>query len=543
MSGLQEQLLFPPDELVQSYYDSTSWSRTTTIATLLRQAVATRRDHLAVVDNQGGRLTYEELDARSAGLAGALQRRGIGRGDVVGVQLPNRVAAPVVACALARLGAVANMLVPVYREHELVYMGDRCQTKALIVPGTYRKHDHDAMALGVRDEVSSLSLLVSLTSSPPEGLESLEALMREEPAEDLNDLSPDEPAAVLFTSGTESTPKAVLHTHNTLLANARSVTTLLELTEDDNIFMASPVGHGTGFGFGILLALSLGSTLVLQDGWEPREAADMIAEHGCGYTHGATPFVQELSEVPGVTPDQFPRFRWFVTGGATVAPGMVDRVRSSLGCTLLRLYGQTEAFMTTINRPGDPADVLETTDGKPAPGVEVQIRDDAGEVVPVGAAGQAWVRGPHRCLGFLNDRERTTASIDDAGWLATGDLCALDEAGSLTVVGRTKEIINRGGYKFSPREIEDVLSGHSAVQRIAVVRMPDERLGEKACAFVVTRDGADFTLDDMQAALGEVGVAKYKWPERLELVPELPTTASGKVQKYVLEQELQGPSD
>lgn len=539
---MKEQFVFPAAELVTDYHEAGLWTSDTTIASLLRIALEARPDRPAVIDNQGSSLSYAELDDRSARLAGALQRRGVGRGDVVSVQLPNRVAASVVACAIARMGAVANTLVPVYREHELVYMGNRCSTKALIVPGRYRNHDHDSMALTVQAAVDGLDVLVSLTEDPPDGVESLAALMREQPGEDAVDLGPDDPAAVLFTSGTESTPKAVMHSHNTLMANVRSVSRLLELDERDNVFMASPVGHGTGFGFGILLALHLGSTLVLQDGWEPNEAARMIAEHACGYTHGATPFVQELSEVSGVGPDTFPRFRWFVTGGASVAPGMVERVRSSLGCTLLRLYGQTEAFMTTINRPGDPETVLETTDGKPSPGVEIQIRDAAGDVLPANTPGQAWVRGPHRCLGFLNDPERTAAGIDADGWLATGDLCTINEVGSLTVVGRTKEVINRGGYKFSPREIEDVLAGHTSVQRIAVVRMPDERLGEKACAFVVPRPDARVTLEDLTATLEAAGVAKYKWPERLEVVSELPTTASGKVQKYVLEQQLTEPS-
>lgn len=529
-----------PPALRDRYLEDGLWSPDETIAALLARALANRADELAVVDTHGGALTYAELDDRSRRLAGALQRRGVGTGDVVSVQLPNRVEASVVVCALARLGAVINTMVPVYRDAELSFMTAHCGSKALIVPGSYRGFDHDAMAQRVAAEVGGLELLVSLSAEPPSGMESLASLMTEEPGEDATDTTPDTVTAILFTSGTESRPKAVQHTHNTLLANLRSVTRLLDLDDVDNVFMASPVGHGTGYGFGILLALMLGSRLVLQDGWEPAEAARLIAEHACGYTHGATPFVQELSEVEGVTPASFPRFRWFVTGGASVAPGMVARVRERLGCTLLRLYGQTEGFMTTINRPEDPAEVLERTDGKPSPGVEIEIRDEEGHVLPAGEAGEAWIRGPHRCLGFLNDPEKTAADIDDDGWLATGDLCVVDERSSLTVVGRRKEVINRGGYKFSPREIEDVLAAHPSVQRIAVVKMPDARLGEKACAFVVRRGDEPLTLDDLVSVLEQEGIAKYKWPERLELVGELPMTASGKVQKFVLEKQLAG---
>jgi non-ribosomal peptide synthetase component E (peptide arylation enzyme) len=527
-----------PRELRERYLQDGLWSASQTVATLLAEAVAVRADQLAVVDTHGGALTYAELDDRSRRVAGALRRRGIAEGDVVSVQLPNRVEASVVVCALARIGGIINTMVPVYRDAELSFMTDHCRAKGLIVPGHYRGFDHDEMAQRVAGSVDGLDVLVSLSDEPPHGIESLASLMAEEPGEDASTLTPDMVTAVLFTSGTESRPKAVLHSHNSLLANLRSLVRLLDLDERDNVFMASPVGHGTGYGFGILLALFLGSRLVLQDGWEPTEAARLISEHECGYTHGATPFVQELSDVPGITPSAFTRFRWFVTGGAAVAPGMVGRVRDRLGCTLLRLYGQTEGFMTTINRPEDPPEILETTDGKPSPGVEVEIRDEHGQALPAGEPGEAWIRGPHRCLGFMNDPAKTIEGIDDEGWLATGDLCILDARSSLTVVGRKKEVINRGGYKFSPREIEDVLSAHPKVQRIAVVKMTDERLGEKACAFVVSRASESLVLDELTAMLEEHGIAKYKWPERLELVEELPMTASGKVQKFKLETRL-----
>jgi non-ribosomal peptide synthetase component E (peptide arylation enzyme) len=194
--------------------------------------------------------------------------------------------------------------------------------------------------------------------------------------------------------------------------------------------------------------------------------------------------------------------------------------------------------MTTLNRPDDAFETLETRDGRPVPGVEVQIWGDTGDPVGAGEEGEAACRGPHRCLGFLNDPERTRAAIDEEGWLRMGDLCTIDERGYLTVVGRKKEVISRGGYKYSPREIEDILALHPAVSRIAIVRAIDERLGEKACAFVVTRDVHALTLEEIGDYLREQGVAPFKWPERLELVEVLPTTASGKVQKFILEQRL-----
>jgi non-ribosomal peptide synthetase component E (peptide arylation enzyme) len=213
-------------------------------------------------------------------------------------------------------------------------------------------------------------------------------------------------------------------------------------------------------------------------------------------------------------------------------------MQKRLGCLLLRLYGMSEAFMTTVNRPGDRQEILEERDGRAVPGVEVQAWDDSGEQVAAGHPGEGVLRGPHRCLGFVGDPERTRAAITPDGWMHTGDLLTIDEEGYATVVGRKKEVINRGGYKFSPREVENLLQMHSAVERIAIVRMADARLGEKACAFVVLSPGAALTLDDVKATLEAEHVAPYKWPERLEIVDELPTTASGKIQKYVLEKRL-----
>jgi non-ribosomal peptide synthetase component E (peptide arylation enzyme) len=194
--------------------------------------------------------------------------------------------------------------------------------------------------------------------------------------------------------------------------------------------------------------------------------------------------------------------------------------------------------MTTVNRPGDPEEVLDSYDGRAVPGVEIEARGDNDAPCQAGEPGEAVIRGPHCCLGFVNDPERTRASISDDGWLRTGDLVTIDAAGRVRVVGRRKEIINRGGYKFSPREVEGLLALYPGVDRVAVVRMPDARLGERACAFVVLRAGSSVTLEEIVASLKRENVAPYKWPERLEIVPELPTTASGKVKKFVLEQQL-----
>jgi cyclohexanecarboxylate-CoA ligase/acyl-CoA synthetase len=538
-----EPAAITPPELEERFLTEGLWSAVETIPTLLARASRESPDSDAVVDDHGTRLSYGELARHSSQLAAALAGRGIGPGDVVGVQLPNRAEASVAACAIEKLGGIVNPLVPMYRERELIYASNTCGSKALIVPGIFRRHDYDAMALRVAAEVPSLTTIVSLSEAPKPGVETYDALLAETPGPDTAEfddpaLDPNAIAAVLFTSGTEADPKGALHSHNTLLANNRALAQILGLGRGDHIFMASPLGHGTGYGFGLRLAIFLGSKLVLQETWQPQDAARLISQERCAYTHASTPFAHDLLAVPGLDDLDLTSLRYFVTGGASVPTGFAQLIKDQVGCLLLRLYGQTEAFMTTLNRPDDAFETLETRDGRPVPGVEVQIWGDTGDPVGAGEEGEAACRGPHRCLGFLNDPERTRAAIDEEGWLRMGDLCTIDERGYLTVVGRKKEVISRGGYKYSPREIEDILALHPAVSRIAIVRAIDERLGEKACAFVVTRDVHALTLEEIGDYLREQGVAPFKWPERLELVDVLPTTASGKVQKFILEQRL-----
>ncbi|HVW45277.1 MAG TPA: AMP-binding protein [Amycolatopsis sp.] len=524
----------------REYLRAGYWSADETLPSVLARHAAARPDHLAVTDDLGQRITYGQLHRRSSRLAEAIRARGVGPGDVVGVQLPNRVEASVAALAIEKAGAVVCPMVTPYRRNELAYAVERTGMKLLFVPGSYRGFDHDALGRELMRDLPSLRTVVTLSTQASDPIPFGDFLdsAGDGTAFDEPDTDPDAVAAVLFTSGTESAPKGILHTTNTLLANARALRRMLGLTEDDGVFMASPVGHGTGYGFGIRLACYLGSTLSLLGVWNAERAAKMLQEHGAAYTHGATPFVLDLLSLPRLHDYDFSRLRFFVTGGAAVPPGTATRVRDRLGCRLLRLYGQTEGFMTTLSPvTGDPADA-ERSDGVPVDGVEVRAVDGDDQPVPAGEPGECQYRGPHRCVGFLNDPVRERANLTGTGWFRSGDLVSIAEDGHLTVAGRKKEVINRGGYKYSPREVEDVLTAHPGIERVAVVKMADPRLVERACAFVVPAPGSAPTVSELADYLKAHGIASFKWPERVELVTEFPATASGKVQKFELERLL-----
>ncbi|MFC9358349.1 AMP-binding protein [Rhodococcus sp. NPDC057014] len=530
---LASQLAPYGPDLVARYQTSGLWSTTETVASIFARATSERPDALAVVDSLGGQLTWAEVGDRSARLGGALQRRGVAKGDVVAVQMSNRAEAMVAVAAIARIGAVVNPMVPAFRRGELTYMLNHCHAKALIVPGVYRKYDHDELGIEVSRDVPSLGTVISISNTTREGIETFQDLIREEPGRDVA-VSPSDPTCVMFTSGTEAAPKAVVHSSNSMLASFRQTARLLDLDETDCVFMASPFGHGSGYGIGTLMTALIRGTLVFQAEWEPSSAAELIARHRCTYAHGSTPFLQELSALENVSPEQLGSFRWFVTGGALIPAGLVKSARERLGCVVLRQYGQTEGFITSFNHPTDADEVLASSDGALLPEVEVQIRSEDGNVLPEGEEGEFWIRGPHRCLGFAHDPVRTAASIDPEGWLASGDVGTLDGRGRLSFKRRKKEVINRGGYKYSAAEVESVLLQHPAVQRVAIVAMPDARLGEKACAFISPRGTSSIDLAEICRFLEKHGVAKYKWPERLETLAELPATSSGKIQKFEL---------
>lgn len=521
----------------RSYLDAGLWSETETLQSRLSRHAAGRGSELAAVDNLGGSVTYAELLDVSTRIATALRERGVGRGDIVGVQLPNRVEAVVASAAIEKMGAIVCPLVPAYRESELDYVIGKTRMKALFVPGTYRGFEHDRLAATLADRHPSLATIVTLDAPrDPRAVtfDELAASGQMDPAVADPELDPDDPCAILFTSGTESSPKGALHSHNTLLANMRALLQILDMGPGDGVFMASPLGHGTGYGFGIRLAGYLGSTLSLLDRWEPETAARMLAEHGAAYTHGALPFVEDLVNLPGVKEFDLSRLRYFVTGGAAVPPATVKLALERLGCQVLRLYGQTEGFMSTLIRPDDPLDKLVNTDGRPVPGVEVRAIDDEGNDVPVGESGHCVYRGPHRTLGFFEDPERTQAALTPDGWFRSGDLVSLDADGYLTVTGRSKEVINRGGYKYSPREVEEALLGHPAIDRVAIVPVKDDRLVERACAFVVVKDEGGVDIESLGRYLDSLGIASFKWPERVEVVDAFPMTPSGKIQKFRL---------
>ncbi|KMO35378.1 cyclohexanecarboxylate--CoA ligase [Methylobacterium variabile] len=514
---------------------SGAW-RDRTLLDDLARAVATTPDKLAVVANREGgetRMSYRELDARADRIAGGLATRGVGRGDVVSFQLPNWWEFTVLHLACLKLGAVSNPLMIIFRERELRFMLRLAETKVLVVPGLFRGFDHAAMARSLRAELPALAHVLVIGG---EGEEDFGRLLAEGGGFETQSPAPDDVIQLLYTSGTTGEPKGVMHSSNTMLSNLGPFAERLHLGADDVIHMPSPMAHQLGFMYGLVLPVMLGATAVLQDVFVPAEMRRQIAETGATFTMGATPFLNDLADHVVRTGEGTPSLRTFVSAGAPIPRALVAKARAALGAAIVSAWGMSENGAVTTTRPEDPEDVTTSTDGLALPGMEVRILDAAGAVAPPGEEGLLQVRGCSNFVGYLKRPDLDPQ--DPEGWFDTGDIARMDEAGYIRIAGRAKDIIIRGGENIPVVEVEGLLYRHPAVAAVAIVGYPDARLGERACAFVVPREGADFSLDEMTAYLGAQQMARQYMPERLELLAELPRTPSGKIQKFRLREMI-----
>lgn len=492
-----------------------------------------RPNDVAVVD-EWGKHTYAELDDHARHVAGFLRQHGIEPGAVVSVQLPNRYESVVTAVAVQALGGVINPLLPNYRARELTHVFAQASPRAVFTPAEYRGFDHRSMIDEVRRATDTSAIHVVVDGDG--GDAQFEELVAHAPTE----LAPASAGAVselIFTSGTEANPKAIMHTEQTANFSVRVAYADLGLTPDDVVWMPSPVGHSTGFNYGVRFALYHGLKLVLQDQWDADAAVALVGREGCSYTLAATTFLQDLVNATDRTGVRLDTLRSFGCGGAPV-PAALVHAAGERGIRVLRLYGSTEVLVGTWNRPTSLGAKRADTDGVAMSHVEIEVRDDRGRPCAPGDAGELFVRGPNTCVGFFRDPERTAATFGPDGWVRSGDLVTIDADGYLTVVGRKKEIIIRGGMNIAPREIEELLVGFPEIERAAVVGLPDDRLGERSCACVVLQPGATIDLETAVARLRDSGLAAYKLPERLEVLDTLPTTASGKVQKHEIVRHL-----
>jgi cyclohexanecarboxylate-CoA ligase len=494
-------------------------------------AAAMRPEAVAVVDGVAT-LTYQNLERSVRAASASLAALGVGRGEVVSWQLPNWHEAVILHHAVLRLGAVSNPIVPIYRHREVGYILRQAESQVVVVPGDFRGFDYPAMIADLRPGLPSLRHVVTVRPAGQAALRFGE-LLQGDPGFAGTAVGADDPMLLMFTSGTTAHPKGVVHTHNTLDYECRSIIEVYGLGPDDVVFMPSPVTHITGLLYGLLMPAMLRTRVVLQDVWDATAALRLIEQQRCSFTMAATPFLHGLVHHPDLPSFDVTSMRVFACGGADVPPALIRQAGERLGTSATRVYGSTEFPTLSTSPPDAPLDKRAGTDGRAIGAAEYRIVDDAGAGLRVGQTGELLVRGPELFPGYLAAADNDGAFTPD-GWFRTGDLAVADRDGYVSIRGRKKDIILRGGENISATEVESLLFEHPAVREAAVVAMPDPVLTERACAFVVPEAGQVPSLPELTAFLLGKQLAKQKLPERLELVAELPKTQSGKVQKFRL---------
>jgi acyl-CoA synthetase len=514
-----------PVELSKRYEDK-GWWTPETLGDLLARGLQASPDtgfhvHSAQRPWAG---TFRDVEVVARRLAAGLRRRGVGPGDVVALQLPNWMEAAATFWASAFLGAVVVPIVHFYGRKEVGHILAAARPRVFI---TTERFGHMTFEPDLCRDVPLVALVGHDTGEKGSGAAlDFGDLLDDEPMSGTIAADPASPALIAFTSGTTRDPKGVVHSHQTLNCETRQ---LLENYPPDRgrQLTATPVGHFIGMLGAFLIPVLEGAPIDLVDVWDPGKVLALMKSMRMSVGGGPPYFVTSLLDHPDCTDEHRQLFTTVGLGGSTV-PAAVTRRLADLGMFVFRSYGSTEHPSITGSGPDAPEDKRLYTDGNARPGVEIKLSED-GEILS---------RGPDLCLGYT-DPELTAKAFDDDGWYHTGDVGVLDEDGYLTITDRKADVIIRGGENISALEVEEVLLAMPQVVEAVVVAAPDPRLGERAAAVLRTRDGADMpTLDEVRAHFERAGVARQKWPEELHQAQDFARTASGKVQKFVVRQNI-----
>jgi acyl-CoA synthetase (AMP-forming)/AMP-acid ligase II len=500
--------------------------------TLWDLAIAAPAERTAVVCPANGEIDYRTLIEEAVALAAQWQDEGMRPGDVVIVQLPNCYEFVLAHLALTRLGAITLAVPTNYRGTELAVIASGSHARGVVCCPSHRACPDAEVYEHLRESVPSVTHLWVTEGG------ALRAAAGRQPRATLPPPpEPDEVTIIMSTSGTTGTPKLVLHTHRgTVGGTLQAIAGEMGIDSSDVLFAPSPLAHASGLQYGVRLAVALGTTLLLLDRWDPEKAADLIERYRATWTLGATPFLYDLSRLPGHDRRRLESLRVFACGGAPIPPSIARAAREALpNVAICPVWGMSETGMVTVVRPGDPAEKIVSSDGRVVPGWQLRIRTVDGRDAATNEVGEIQVRGAALFHGYYQRPDLTAATVPD-GWMRTGDLGYLDEDGFLRCQGRIKDLIIRGGVNISAGEVEDEVRSHPQIADVAIIGIPDPRLGERVGAIVIPAAGADQvpSVEELDAYLTGRGLARNKHPEHIMVVDEFPTTPAGKVQKHLL---------
>lgn len=507
-----------------------------TMPELFDERVAAHPDKLALIDGEV-RWTYGELADLTQRGAQLLLNLGVRPGDPVAAQVPTCALLPLINFAANRIGAYMVAMPTRWRRAEVGSLLATIGAEVLISVESDRNIDVRALHEELRPALPSLREVLYARTGSADSFES--RVRATEPISPRTARGrrpdPDQPAHVMCSSGTTGVPKASLWSANDMIAFlVHQTASALELTSDDVAGAIAPAGQGsTGYIFPILMPLLVGATSVMLEDWKPQPALDLLVRERCTYATAIPTQLVMLLDLDLESRD-LSAFTRFNNAGAPLPPLVAEEIERRMGCRVQNVYGTTDGGVPTMTTIGDPDWARWNTVGKVCDGEEIELRAPDGTVVAPGTTGEVFWRGANKTWGYLNQPDYDDANWDGKGWYRSGDLGSFQD-GYLRIVGRAKDMILRGGMNIFPFEVETVLIKHPAVAAVAIIPVPDDRLGERACAVVVPT-GEPPTLNDLTNFLDAQGLAKFKFPEQLVLVAELPTNPGGKVDKGQLQQ-------
>ncbi|MTD52909.1 class I adenylate-forming enzyme family protein [Amycolatopsis pithecellobii] len=536
-----DTLLTP--ELIEKYTAAGYWTDTT-LADVFRRNAREVPGKTAYIDDRS-EVTWGELWQISGEVASGLAHRGVRRGDVVAVQLPNRLEFVYVLAAVVRLGAVFCQFPPDYRAREIEFILRFSEAHTLVVPDRFRGFDYAEMIDGIRSRLPQLVNTVAvLTGESPTALDRGTWVTLDQLRGDLDpaDLAPDRPSEandvmrIAFTSGTTGEPKAVMHTANTTLFTIQREIEERGIDDDSTLLVLLPVGLNAGF-FVIIQTAIAQARAVLMERFQAAAALDLVERYKVTTFLAAPSALIAILAEDSLGDRDLSSLSVVQTGGASTPMKVLREANERLGCPVVDLYGMLESGLTSCTSQENPYEDVGTV-GRPYPWMHVRILDSDDRDVPAGTEGEIVKTGPAITVGYYRNPAKNQESWTSDGWFRSGDRGYFDSAGRLTISGRSKDMIIHGGANIWPRELEEVLSKHPEVAEVAVVGIRDDYFGENVCACVIPRPGARLTLDDLITFM-KTEVAKYKLPQHLELFESFPLGPTGKVLKRELAEQVE----
>ncbi|HYL58984.1 MAG TPA: AMP-binding protein [Candidatus Acidoferrales bacterium] len=527
---------FPP-EFADRYRRGGIW-RAESIPQAIARAAGRSRDSIALIDPTRS-VGYGEMIDEAGRMAALLSRNGVAAGDRVVVQLPNCIEFATFTLACFEVGAIPIMALPAFRRAELEYLVSFSSAKAIAIAPTYRNFDHAQLAFELQHALPNLRSI--FTTAPVPGCTWLHDRTGDTGPIGVSRIDPFDVALFLLSGGTTGMPKLIPRTHADYLYNARESAKVCGLGPDSRILLALPAEHNFPLACpGLLGAILTGACAVFCQSTQAPELAAIIRRERITHLPCVPSLALGLLTIPAAAHADLASLRVITVGGQRLQESTARSLKRTFpDIVVQQVLGMAEGLLC-FTRLTDADEIAFTTQGRPlSPADEIRIVNADGSAMSDGEVGELWCRGPYTIRGYFNAAERNREAFTDDGYYRTGDLVRATPSGNLIVEGRIKDLINRGGEKISAEEIESHLLAHRAVSGAAVVAMPDAALGEKACAFLALRDGESLDLESMREFLGARGVARFKWPERIELLNQLPLTNVGKVKKAELRRYIE----